>query len=182
MQHELEKDTPIGIMDNTLLLSLTNKKMSYTHITTSQRNELSALLRVKTKQRDIARLLKKDRTTIWREQRRNKDKDKKYHAGIAQEKTTDRQVKAHRQQRKIDNKTWLRHYIAEKIKRCWSPEQIAGRIKKKWQNDKHRHIGKDSIYKYIHKEEINAAVAEINNRPRKRLGYLTPYEVFYEKN
>jgi len=34
----------------------------------------------------------------------------------------------------------------------------------------------------VKQEEIDWAVNEINNRPRKRLGYLTPYEVFYEKN
>ena len=106
-------------MDNTQLLPLTNNEMSYKHITASQRNELSALLRVKTKQKDIARLLKKDRITIWREQNRNKEKKKKYHAGTAKEKTTDRQVAAHKQQRKIENNTWLQNYIIKKIKKRW---------------------------------------------------------------
>jgi IS30 family transposase len=137
-------------MDNTRLLPLTDNEMSYTHITAPQRNELSALLRVKTKQKDIARLLKKNRTTIWRERKRNEKKNKKYHAGIAKEKTTDRQVAAHKRQRKIENNNWLRNYVVLKIKKRWSPEQIAGRIKKNWKDDKSRHIGKDSIYKYIH--------------------------------
>ena len=137
-------------MDNTQLLSLIDNKMPYKHITASQRNELSALLRVKTKQKDIAKLLEKDRTTIWRERKRNEKKNGKYHAGIAKEKTTCRQVKAHEQQRKIENSQWLRNYIVRKIKKRWSPEQIAGRIKKKWKDDKSRHIGKDSIYKHIY--------------------------------
>ena len=124
--------------------------MSHKQITASQRNELSALLRVGTKQKDIARLLRKDRTTIWREQRRNSEKNRKYHAGKAKEKTTKRQVIAHGQQRKIENNSWLRNYLVKKIKKHWSPEQIAGRIKVKWKNDKSRRIGKDSIYKYIH--------------------------------
>ena len=150
MQHELKKDTSSDTMDNALPLPLTNDKMSYKHISSSQRNELSALLRVKTKQKDIARLLKKDRTTIWREQKRNQNKNKKYHAGIAKEKTTIRQLEAHRQQRKIENSQWLRSYITRKIKKRWSPEQVSGRIKKLWPDKKERHIGKDSIYKYIH--------------------------------
>jgi transposase, IS30 family len=151
VQHPLKKDIPVGIMDNTQLLPLTNNEMSYKHITASQRNELSALLRVKTKQKEIAKLLKKDRTTIWREKNRNKKPNKKYHAGTAKEKTTARQVAAHAQQRKIEHNTWLRNYIIKKIKKRWSPEQIAGRIKKRWKHDKSRHIGKDSLYKYIHK-------------------------------
>jgi len=76
-------------MDNTQLLPLTDNEMPYKHIAASQRNELSALLRVKTKQKVIAELLKKHRTTIWRERSRNEEKKKKYHAGIAKEKTTD---------------------------------------------------------------------------------------------
>jgi IS30 family transposase len=137
-------------MDNTQLLPLSDNEMPYKHITASERNELSALLRAKTKQKEIARLLKKNRTTIWREQKRNKEKKKKYHAGKAKEKTTDRQVAAHAQQRKIKHNKWLRNYIVRKIKKRWSPEQIAGRIKNKWREDKSRHIGKDSIYKYIY--------------------------------
>ena len=90
VQHELKKDTSSDIMDNTQLLPLTRNEMPYTHITASQRNELSALLRVKTKQKYIARLLKKDRTTIWRERKRNEKKNKKYHAGVA--KKNDSQI------------------------------------------------------------------------------------------
>lgn len=146
MQHPPKKDIPVGIMDNTRILSLTNNEI----ITASQRNELAALFRTKIKQKDIAKLLKKDRTTIWREKKRNKGKNKNYHAGIAKEKTADRQITAHRQQRKIENNKWLRDYIIKKIKKHWSPEQIAGRIERIWKTDKSRRIGKDSIYKYIY--------------------------------
>ena len=45
-----------------------------------------------------------------------------------------------------------------------------------------QYFPKQMSFAHVKQEEINAAVAEINNRPRKRLGYLTPYEVFYEKN
>lgn len=150
VQHSLKKDTSLGIMENTQLLPLTLNEMSYKHITSSQRNELSALLRVKTKQKDIAKLLKKDRTTIWRELGRNKSKKKKYHAGKAKEQVHARQIEAHKKQRKIKNNQWLRNYIVRKIKKRWSPEQIAGWIKRKWKTDKSRHIGKDSIYAYIY--------------------------------
>ena len=38
----------------------------------------------------------------------------------------------------------------KKIKKYWSPEQIAGRLKRKYPLDKSKHIGKDTIYKYIY--------------------------------
>ncbi|MBU1165011.1 helix-turn-helix domain-containing protein, partial [Patescibacteria group bacterium] len=48
-----------------------NIEMSYQHITSNQRNELSALLIANIKKKDIAKQLGKDRTTIWRELKRN---------------------------------------------------------------------------------------------------------------
>lgn len=37
---------------------------------------------------------------------------------------------------------------------------------------------KKSSFKYLTQKQIDKAVKEINNRPRKRLNYLTPYEAF----
>jgi IS30 family transposase len=126
--------------------------MPYKHITPDQRNELSALKRTKIKQKEIAQILGKDRTTIYRESMRNKNKDGKYDARTAKEKTKERRIKSNQRFRKIENNEWLRKYIIRCIKKCWSPEQIAGRIKKKWPKDRSRHIGKDSIYDFIYTE------------------------------
>ena len=126
--------------------------MSYKHITPDQQNELSVLKRTKIKQKEIAQILGKDRTTIYRESIRNKNKDGKYDARTAKEKTKQRRIKANQRFRKIENNEWLRRYIIRNIKKYWSPEQIAGRIKKKWPKDKSRHIGKDSIYDFIYTE------------------------------
>jgi len=137
-------------MDNEPTLSLTNEEMSYSHIKPSDRNELSAFLRVNTSQKEIARQLEKHRTTIWRELKRNEVKKGKYHARKAKEKTTKRQEEAHAKQRKIENNTWLRTYVVRNIKKRWSPEQIAGRLLLKFPHNKERLVGKDSIYKYLY--------------------------------
>ncbi len=126
--------------------------MSYKHITPDQRNELSALKRTRIKQKEIARLLEKDRTTIYREVIRNKNKNEKYDAGSAKQKTKERRIKANQRFRKIENNKWLKAYIIKKIKKCWSPEQIAGRVKKKWPKDRSKHIGKDNVYEFIYNE------------------------------
>ena len=139
-------------MESIYALPLTDQEMPYTHISPSERNELSVLRRAGTTQKEIARLLRKHRTTIWREQQRNGGENKTYHARMAKEKTNERQIAAHERQRKIENSTWLQHYIAKKIKKRWSPEQIAGRIKRTWPEVKERRIGKDSIYAYLYAE------------------------------
>ena len=124
--------------------------MSHKHITSSQRNELSALIRAGSQQKQIAKLLKKHRTTIWREQKRVRLINGKYHAGKAKEDAQVKQIEAHKKKRKIENSPWLKKYIDKYARKRWSPEQIAGRIKEKWPARKERHIGKDSIYKYIY--------------------------------
>ena len=127
--------------------------MSYYHFRPEQRNELSVLLRAGHTQVEAAKLLGKTASAVCQELKRNPANTKKgYDAGLAKENTVLRRIEANQRFKKIENNTWLRNYIVRKIKKYWSPEQIAGRLKKKWPNDKSRHIGKDSIYKFIYTE------------------------------
>ena len=124
--------------------------MPYKHFTPEQRNELSVLLRAKIKKKNIAKLLNKDRTSIWRERKRNGGR--KYHARKAKLLAKEKRIKANVRFRKLENNEWLKDHIVKKLKKYWSPEQIAGRLKQEYPNDKTKHIGKDSIYKYIYNE------------------------------
>ena len=77
--------------------------MPYSHFTPDNRNELSGMLMVKAKQKDIALALKKDRTTIWRELKRNGINNKRgYDARIAKNNTKERRVSANSKFRKLD--------------------------------------------------------------------------------
>lgn len=127
--------------------------MSYKHITSFQRNELSGMLQVKAKKKNISKALNKHRTTIWRELKRNKVNNKSgYDAGIAKQRTKKRRIKANSRFKKIESDKWLKRYIIKYLKLYWSPEQISGRLKIDYPNDKNRWIGKDSIYKYIYNQ------------------------------
>ena len=127
--------------------------MSHTHITSFQRNELSVLLRAGLKQKDIAKLLGKTPSAICQELKRNKANTiTGYSAKVAKENTRDRRIRANKRFRKVDNNEWIKKYIIRKIKEYWSPEQIAGRMKEEWPNDKLKHISKDSVYKFIYNE------------------------------
>ncbi len=111
------------------------------------------MLAVKAKQKDIAKALNKNRTTIWRELKRNGCNNKRgYDARQAKEKAGERRMGANKRFKKIENNKWLRNYVIRKLKQCWSPEQISGRLKMEYPNDKKKRIGKDSIYKFIYNE------------------------------
>ena len=104
--------------------------MSYKHFTPEQRNELSALLRARIRKKEIAKQLHKDRTSVWRELMRNStgNEEKKYDARRAKRLTKARRISANARFRKLENNQWLRRHVVRKIKKYWSPEQIAGRL------------------------------------------------------
>jgi len=99
----------------------------------------------------IAELLGKTASAVCQELKKNPaDTRIGYDAGLAKTNAILKRIGVNQRFRKIENNTWLRNYIIRKIKKYWSPEQIAGRLKRKWPDDKNRHIGKDCIYKFIY--------------------------------
>lgn len=146
IKEQLESDKIVS--ESALTINLQNS-MLYKHFTSEQRNELSALLRANVKKKDIARYLNKDRTAIWRELKRNGSGDK-YYTRKAKWQTAKRRIRANKRFKKLENNKWLRNHVLKKIKKYWSPEQISGRLKRRYSKDKTKHVGKDSIYKFIY--------------------------------
>lgn len=147
--------------------------MPYTHFKPDQRNELSALLRAGLKQNQIAEMLGKTPSAVCQELQRNPaDTTTGYDAGSAKIHTKRRRIAANQRFRKIENNQWLRNYIVKKIKKYWSPEQISGRLKRNWPNERNRQIGKDSIYKYIyvHRKDLVKYLRCQKGKYRRRYG------------
>lgn len=101
--------------------------MSYKHFTRDDRVKLAVLLRTGVKKEEISRILNKDPVSIWREIKKGSGGGK-YLPSVAGREAEKR--KTHRK-RRIENDPWLKKYVLEKLKSCWSPEQIAGRLRRK---------------------------------------------------
>lgn len=129
-------------------ISIPNKA-SYAHLTKENRIELAILKRSGLKQKDIARILGKDISTISRELKRNFNEDSiiGYSPSNAQNRTEIRRIKANQRFRIIENDEKLRKFIVKKLKKFWSPEQIAGRLKKEFDRTLVCH---ETIYQYIY--------------------------------
>ena len=125
--------------------------MSQLHLTHEDRIRLATLKRAGFNQTEIAIELGKHRSTISRELNRNVTPNKSgYNVRIAQENTDQRRLLANQHFRKIEGNQKTKNYIKRKLKRTWSPEQIAGRLK--LENDNKPVICKESIYQYIYDE------------------------------
>jgi len=118
----------------------------HTQITDIERNEISALVRAGVEQKEIAKIIGKDPSSISRELKRNKSSEK-YQAGKAKRKLKERRKKAKYQSRKITGK--LRRKVIYRLKKYWSPEQIAGRFQK---DAGGRIICHETIYQFIYKQ------------------------------
>lgn len=117
--------------------------MSHKHITRDDRVKLAVLLQSKARREEIGRIVKKDLSSIFREIKRG-SKNRKYLLSFAEKQRKRRRTESGQRRRKIENNTVLRIYITTNLKRYWSPEQIAGRLRQEGIIICH-----ETIYQYI---------------------------------
>ena len=118
--------------------------MPYHHFTQSERVMLSTLNQAGFKKSEIARQLNKHPSTIGRELKRNPaNKRNGYHAVWAGRMRRRRRHKVNQRCRKLTFNRQLQHKIEQKLKRGWSPEQIAGITKE---------VSHVTIYRWVYTE------------------------------
>jgi IS30 family transposase len=145
--------------------------MSQSHLTHEDRIRLASLLRAGLNQTEIANELEKNRSTICRELSRNVTLNKfGYNVRIAQEATDRRRFLANQHFRKIKGNQQTKNYIKRKLKRTWSPEQIAGRLKR--ENNNQTIVCHETIYQYIYDEgsKLTKHLRYKKNKYRRRWG------------
>lgn len=58
--------------------------------------------------------------------------------------------KIHRQEREALKNPWLYAHALDKLRLGWSPEQIAGRLRKDYPDERARHLSPETIYRFIY--------------------------------
>ncbi len=118
----------------------------YKQLKQKERNLIYLLLREGKSQKDIARTLKRDKSTVSRELTRNKhQKFKEYLPDTASRKSMRKKTKG-RKQRYVDKYPVVKQYILEKLALGWSPEEIEGRITR----DIGYYLNYETVYQYIY--------------------------------
>jgi len=120
-----------------------------------ERDRIEAMFNAGCEQKDIARVLDRDKGTISREINRNRRKIKKknetingkYESSVAQHKTYCRRKYAKYQGKKINENIDLKKYIIDGLRQCWNPEEIAGRIK---ESGMPFYASKTAIYEWLY--------------------------------
>lgn len=125
-------------------------------MTQIDRDRLQALRDSVTKQQEIAIILKVNPSTISREIQRNRRKYRKkkciknknacYEAGVANHKAYVRRKYSKYQGKNINENNELKNYIVNKLKKRWSPDEIAGRMRR---DNKPFYASKTAIYEWL---------------------------------
>lgn len=113
----------------------------------SEREEISRGLCLKHSLRKIARRLGRSPSTISREVRRNGGVSK-YRATRSDEAAWDRALRP--KTCKLACYPDLRDAVSAKLRRKWSPEQIAGWLKRAFPNEAHKRVSHETIYKSLY--------------------------------
>lgn len=100
---------------------------------------------------NIAKKLKRQRSTIYREINGSpRTGIGRYRADVSHDKALKR-ISKRGNKRILDKNEELKNHVIAKLKEGWSPEQIAGRLKKvDYPDDKSMHISYEAIYQYIY--------------------------------
>lgn len=158
----------------------------YGHIKKAERLEIAILLHKGYSQRAIAKVLGRNHSSIVREIQSN-SVNGTYDPSKAQHKAYVKRKYSKYQGMKVRERPRLCHYIKTRLRKGWTPEQIAGRLK---HIDRHLpYASAKAIYKYLYSMYGQAYCAYLKSRhyaksKRRRIKpkrQLIPFRVFIDQ-
>ena len=122
------------------------RRRSRLALSLSEREEISRGIVKQQSIRSMALSLGRSPSTVSREVRRNGGYNR-YRATLADERAWDR---ARRPKLcKLAQSPWLRRVVSKKLRLNWSPEQIAGWLKRAYPRDEACHVSHETIYRSL---------------------------------
>ena len=140
------------------------RRRSRRALTLSEREEISRGVFAGQSLRSIAASLARAPSTVSREINRNGGR-RRYRASKADQCAWDR---AHRAKTcKLAQNPALARAVAKKLKKRWSPEQIAGWLKRAYPDDENHQVSHETIYKSLFIQARGALKKELLQHLRK---------------
>ena len=143
------------------------RRRSCRALTLAEREEISRSVVAGHTIRSMAVSLGRAPSTISREIRRNGGRQG-YRASEADQAAWDR-ARRPKSCRLVQNRA-LARIVAEKLQLEWSPEQIAGWLKRRFPHDEHYQVSHETIYRSLFIQARGALKKELLDRLRRTLG------------
>ena len=125
--------------------------MAYQHLRAEEREVISQMYAAGASTETIGAKLNRDPSTISRELRRNGIGDF-YFAVDAQKLAERRRCEARAKSRKLNRPENLA-YVQERLRCCWSPDQIAGRSRVDFPENPERTVSRQTIYTWLARDD-----------------------------
>ncbi|MPY85801.1 MAG: IS30 family transposase, partial [Actinophytocola sp.] len=135
------------------------REVSPRYLSEEERVRIGDLRRAGLGVRDIARQLGRDPGTISRELRRNADKQSRYRPFAAQRLAAERRARPGRG--KLVGDPPLRVFVADRLGKRWSPEQIAQALREAFPGRPERHVVHETIYQAVYRPELGGLHREL---------------------
>jgi IS30 family transposase len=134
-------------------------------LTQAEREQVSRGLAAEQSIREIARTLQRSPSTISREVTRNGGRTR--YRAVEAERRAWRQAERPKPCRLV-REAKLRALVAAKLELEWSPEQIAGWLKREYPGDARMHISHETIYRTLYVQARGALKKELLGHLRRR--------------
>jgi len=148
---------------------------NYKRLSDLEREEISRMLAQGCSFQDIAKQLDRHASTISREVGAGSCNKHTYRAAKAQNRARRNASKRKKDKRILNNQTELWRYIRKKLKKKWSPKQIAEEMKKDYPDSMTMRIAPETIYTYIYilpkgalKKELVSCLRQNRKRRHKQ--------------
>ena len=145
---------------------------NYKRLNSNEREEISRMLAQECSFRNIAKALGRNVSTISREISVGSGNKYIYRAVRAQKRANRSASKRKKNKRLLNDQTEIWRYIIKKLKKKWSPKQIAKELKKDYPDNMAMRISPETIYTYIYvlprgslKKELTSCLRQ--NRKRR---------------
>ena len=149
--------------------------INYKRLSDLEREEISRLLSQKCSFHSIAKILGRNVSTISREVKAGSCNKYTYRAIKAQNRARRNSSKRKSGKHRLNNHPLLWTYIRKKLKKKWSPRQIAEELKKDYPLDMTMRISPEAIYTYIYvlprgtlKKELTSCLRQNRKRRHKQ--------------
>jgi IS30 family transposase len=148
---------------------------NYKRLSDLEREEISRMLSQDCSFSDIARRLSRQTSTITREVSRGGCNKSTYRAAKAQNRARRNSAKRKAGKFRLNNEAELWQYIHKKLKKKWSPRQIAEELEMDYPEDMTMRISPETIYTYIYvlprgtlKKELTSCLRQNHKRRYKQ--------------
>jgi len=124
--------------------------VKYRRITVLEREEISRYLVLGCTIRSVSQILQRSPSTISREVRRYDVIDRRYYRAVFAQQHCNKMRHKLRKSRKLAKNTMLRELVLKYLRKKWSPEQIARKLRLMYPDNVDMHISHETIYSYLY--------------------------------